>query len=350
MQRPALVERFSRFPGGADEAKACHWGSTGVFLARWTLRFLGRAGRVVAAVGEQRRYNADFALTRRWSWAAASVLFYRQVQELLELLSGQNEDLELDRAALELAAIEYPDLDPCDFLAILDSYAVELAGRLPDVCTGKQFVGATNAYLFGELGFAGNARNYYDPCNSCLNEVLTSRTGIPITLSLIYMEIARRLAKPVFGIGLPGHFLVQYDDGQFTTFIDPFHDGALLTSEECYDLARRSSGEDYVNDPGLLARVSKQQIIRRMINNLRTVYFFRRAHAKALKVLDLLLAANPNSADEYKQRSVVLLEMKNYAGARNNLERYLTLAPDSPDHEQMRKQLTAIKRYIVGMN
>jgi regulator of sirC expression with transglutaminase-like and TPR domain len=164
------------------------------------------------------------------------------------------------------------------------------------------------------------------------------------------MEIARRLAKPVFGIGLPGHFLVQYDDGEFAAFIDPFHAGAVLTSAECYDLARRSSGEEFVNDPTLLARVSKQQIVRRMINNLRTVYFFRRAHAKALKVLDLLLAANPDSADEYKQRSVVLLEMKNYAGARNNLERYLALAPNSSDHEQMSKQLQAIKRYIVGMN
>lgn len=278
------------------------------------------------------------------------MVFYPQVQELLELLSGQNENLELDRAALELAAIEYPDLDPGAFIAILDSYAVELAGRLPEICPGEQFVSAANEYLFGELEFAGNAQNYYDPCNSCLNEVLTSRTGIPITLSLVYMEIARRLAKPVFGIGLPGHFLVQYDDGRYSTFIDPFHGGALLSSEECYDLARRSSGEQYVNDPALLAHVSKQQIIRRMINNLRTVYFFRRAHAKALKVLDLLLAANPDSADEYKQRSVVLLEMKNYAGARNSLQRYLALAPDSPDREEMQKQLRAIKRYIVGMN
>src|ERR1044072_4270190 len=100
---------------------------------------------------------------------------------LLELLAGRNDDLELDRAALELAAIEFPDLDTGWFLAILDSYAVELASRLPDGCEGPQFVAAANEYLFGELGFTGNAKNYYDPRNSCLNEVLTSRTGIPIT-------------------------------------------------------------------------------------------------------------------------------------------------------------------------
>jgi regulator of sirC expression with transglutaminase-like and TPR domain len=99
-----------------------------------------------------------------------------------------------------------------------------------------------------------------------------------------------------------------------------------------------------------LARASKQQILRRMINNLRTVYFTRRAHSKALKVLDLLVASNPDSADEYKQRSVILLEMKNYRAARNDLERYLKLAPESADREQMQKQLRALKLYIAAMN
>jgi regulator of sirC expression with transglutaminase-like and TPR domain len=272
------------------------------------------------------------------------------VHDLVELLAGRSDEIELDRAALALAAIEYPDLDAGSFLAILDSYAIELAGRVPDGCGGAQFVAAANEYLFEELGFAGNSQNYYDPRNSCLNEVLAHRIGIPITLSLVYMEIARRLAKPVFGIGLPGHFLVQYDDGVFTNFIDPFHGGTLLTAAECYNLARRSSGEQYSDDPALLARVGKQQILRRMINNLRTVYFFRRAYGKALKVLDVLLAASPDSADEYKQRSVVLLGMKNYKGARNDLEKYLALAPDCPDREEMQKQLRAIKQYIVGMN
>jgi regulator of sirC expression with transglutaminase-like and TPR domain len=272
------------------------------------------------------------------------------VQELVELLAGRAGDVELDRAALQLAAVEYPDLDPASFLAILDSYAVELAGRLPDGCGGKEFVAAANEYLFEELGFTGNAKNYYDPRNSCLNEVLATRTGIPITLSLVYMEIARRLAKPVFGIGLPGHFLVQYDDGGFSTFIDPFHGGTLLAPAECFELARRSSGEQFPDDPSLLARASKQQILRRMINNLRTVYFTRRAYSKALKVLDLLVASNPESADEYKQRSVILLEMKNYRAARNDLERYLKLAPESADREQMQKQLRALKLYIAAMN
>jgi regulator of sirC expression with transglutaminase-like and TPR domain len=272
------------------------------------------------------------------------------MQELLDLLAGRSDGLELDRAALALASIEYPDLDADSYLAVLDSYAVELAGSLPDECTGARFVAAINEYLFGELGFAGNSQNYYDPRNSCLNEVLATRTGIPITLSLVYMEIGRRLAKPVFGIGLPGHFLVQYDDGGFSAFIDPFHGGKLLSAADCYDLARRASGEQFSNDPALLARVSKQHIVRRMINNLRTVYFFRHAYSNALKVLDLLLAANPESADEYKQRSAVQLGMKNVRGARDDLEKYLALAPDCPDRAETEKQLRTLQRYIVGLN
>ena len=112
------------------------------------------------------------------------------MRELVELLSGHDEEVELDQAALELATIEYPQIEIGSFLEILDSYAVELAGRLQDGVSGPDFVIAANQYLFNELGFTGNAKNYYDPRNSCLNEVLTERTGIPITLCLVYMEIA----------------------------------------------------------------------------------------------------------------------------------------------------------------
>ena len=278
------------------------------------------------------------------------MVFYENVGGLVELLAGRSDEVNLDRAALELATIEYPELDIGAFLNLLDSYAVELASRLEDGCMGFQFVAEANRYLFTELGFTGNARNYYDPGNSCLNEVLTSRTGIPITLSIIYMEIARRLAKPVYGVGLPGHFVVQYDDGEFISFIDPFHGGSLLTAAECFDLARRSSGEKIPDDPSFLERVGKRHIIQRMINNLRSVYFYRRAYAKALKILDLLIEANPSAADEYKQRSVVHLEMKSYTAARGDLERYLMLAPNAPDREQMEKQLRSLRQYIARLN
>jgi len=240
------------------------------------------------------------------------MLFYGTVRELSDYLAGRGRDLPLDEAALLLATIEFPGIEVEPFLQILDSYAAELAERLH---AGSDFVPAANQYLFRELGFAGNAADYYNPANSCLNEVLALRTGIPITLAVVYLEIARRLAKPVFGIGLPGHFVVQYDDGLYSTYIDPFHGGALLDAAACYELA--GTGEN----PAALARVNNRQIVARMINNLRGIYFSRGAHRKTLRILNLLIEADPDSTEEYKQRGIAHLQMAQTTPAKAYFER-----------------------------
>src|ERR1019366_925657 len=131
----------------------------------------------------------------------------------------------LDRAALELATIQFPDLDPEPYLHQLNELASHLGDRLRNFNDGRDFVETAERYLFGEQGFRGNQEDFFDSRNSCLNQVLERRTGIPITLSVLYMEIGRRLAMPVFGIGLPRHFIVQFDDGNYATHIDPFHGG-----------------------------------------------------------------------------------------------------------------------------
>jgi regulator of sirC expression with transglutaminase-like and TPR domain len=269
---------------------------------------------------------------------------------LLELLAGRNEDAPLDRAALELARIEYPDLNIEPFLQILDSYAVELAGRLGDSTTGAAFVTATNGYLFHELGFAGNAQDYFDPHNSCLNDVLTRRVGIPITLSIVYIEIARRLAKPVFGIGMPGHFLIQYDDGEYSTYIDPFHGGRLLSLEDCFVVAKETAGVDLEPDAKHLPRASARQILFRMASNLRRIYFERQWNSKSIELLNLLIAANPDSAEEYKQRGVVHVQAGNMRTAKTDFERYLTLAPEGSDRSAVEQQLWEIQRWLASMN
>jgi regulator of sirC expression with transglutaminase-like and TPR domain len=269
------------------------------------------------------------------------MLFYGTVKEISDFLAGRGTNLHLDEAALLLATIEFPGLAVEPFLRILDSYAAELAGRLR---AGADFVPAANHYFFHELGFAGNESDYYNPANSCLNEVLTSKTGIPITLSVVYLEIARRLAKPVFGIGLPGHFVVQYDDGLYSTYIDPFHNGALLDAAACYELAGTGA------NPAALARVNNRQIVARMINNLRGIYFSRGAHRKTLQILNLLLDAVPDSAEEVKQRGITHLQLEQTRAAKADFERYLELAPNAPDRAQVEQQLTALKRWLVGMN
>lgn len=272
------------------------------------------------------------------------------MQHLLDLLTGRSDEPALDRAALEIARIEYPGLDIEPFMGHLDSYAVELSERLAGRSGGAEYVAGANQYLFGELGFTGNTGNYYDPRNSCLNEVLTSRTGIPITLAVVYLEIGRRLAQPVSGIGLPGHFLVQYRDADFETFIDVFNGGRLLTTTECFDLARQSSGVPLGDDPRMLAPVGKRQIAIRMLHNLSNVYLNRRAFAKALQSLNLLVAADPNSAEEYKQRGGVYARMRKPSAARGDLETYLRLAPQAADRAEIEKRLKSLRSYQAGLN
>jgi len=276
------------------------------------------------------------------------VIFYGTV--LLELLTGQDASVTLDRAALELAAIEFPGLDSGAFLAMLDSYALELGSRLRGAHDGAAYVREANRYLFEELKFTGNAQDYYNPRNSCLNEVLTARTGIPITLSLVYMEIGRRLKRPIYGIGLPGHFIVRYDDGFHCAYIDPFNGGNLLGPGQCIALAREASGLDLKPDPRLLDPVTKPEILVRMIHNLRRAYLERGLTTKAIEVADLLIRVNPASAEEYRQRAVLHLQSQNMTAAKHDLTRYLELAPGAKDRVEVREQLRTIQHWLASLN
>ncbi|MGD0438406.1 MAG: transglutaminase-like domain-containing protein, partial [Bryobacteraceae bacterium] len=237
----------------------------------------------------------------------------------------------LDVAALELAALESPAIDPRPYLDSLDQIASGLAARGGDVARGPEFLSIANSYLFGDLGFRGAETEYYDPRNSCLNQVLDRRTGIPITLSVVYLEVARRLGRPVFGIGLPGHFVVEYDDGEFSTYIDPFHAGKLLDREECSRVAREITGVDLVAEPSALERVGTRYILVRMLNNLRSAYFRVKQYAKACAALDLLVEAFPANGEYYKARGVARLQLRDFSAARKDLESYLQRSPEATD-------------------
>ncbi len=252
--------------------------------------------------------------------------------------------MELDRAVLTVATIEFPGLAIENCLGTLDAFALEVGSRARNG-NGRDYVDAVNYFLFREIGLRGNEEDYYDPYNSCLNEVIARRVGIPITLSVLYMEISRRLKRPVFGIGLPGHFVVQYNDGQYSTFIDPFHGGELLSADQCYDRAQVA-----IADPRLLAPVDNRQIVFRMLNNLRGIYFSRRKFPKALQVMDLLIDVSPRLADLRKQRGQLHLQMQNMRGARADLEEYLRLAPGAEDREAMEGQLKSVLRWLASLN
>jgi regulator of sirC expression with transglutaminase-like and TPR domain len=276
------------------------------------------------------------------------------LNHLLQILTEEEAPkVRLDRAALELATIHTPGLEVQPFLDQLNDLASHLGDRLRNFNDGRDFVEKAQRYLFEDLGFHGNEDDFFDPRNSCLNQVMERRTGIPITLSVMYMEIARRLAMPVFGIGLPRHFIVEFNDGNYATYIDPFHGGRTITVRECFALAGTR-----VADPALLQRASKKQIVMRMLQNLQGAYLRKQDWAHTVETLDLLIvglsggtpAGAPDLAGAYKRRGLFLLELKRYQEAWRDLEKYLQMVPEAADREEIRKQIQAIHRWLAKVN
>jgi regulator of sirC expression with transglutaminase-like and TPR domain len=261
------------------------------------------------------------------------------VLHLRQLLEDEARPGRLDRAALDLATIHFPDLNPEPVLDQLNELASRLGDRLRNFNDGRDFVETAQRFLFGELGFHGNQEDFFDPRNSCLNQVLERRTGLPITLSVMYMEIARRLQMPVFGIGLPRHFVLQFDDGNYSAFIDPFNGGRVITVRDCFTLAGAG-----VADPALLRRVTKKQIVVRMLQNLHRVYVRSKDLGRAVATLDLMIAGAPDTAAWYHARAVLLMELDRWQAALRDFETYLSMSPDAADRELVVKQIHWLAR------
>jgi regulator of sirC expression with transglutaminase-like and TPR domain len=272
------------------------------------------------------------------------------VERLLDALRDERSRVTLDIAALELASIEFPGLDLEPSLFRLENLADQIASQLTPNASGLEFIKATNELLFNVLQFRGNEGQYYDPRNSCLNSVLTRRLGIPISLSVVYIELARRLSRPVYGVGLPGHFIVAYEDAESRLWVDPFNGGRILSFADCCALARQTAGVDVRSNPAVLAPVNNRQILVRMLSNLKAIYLRGEAFDKARQVLDVLISAMPEYAEEYRHRGLVHLRQLNHRAAKADLETYLRLEPDSPEREQIQKQLLFIERWKAGLN
>lgn len=236
---------------------------------------------------------------------------------------------DLAATALLVARLEYPRLDPEPYLDRLDVLGDVALHRVADDPGHDAPLGArtdaVNRYLFNELGFIGNRDNYDDPRNSCLNEVLDRRTGIPLTLSVLYIEIARRAGLRAEGINFPGHFLVRVQQDLHTDnpdeglIVDPFHAGAILGEAECRALLARHSGDDAAYDPSLLARATRRQILMRMLLNLKRLYVRMRSFPQAWHVTDILLALQPTSLQELRDRGLLAYHMNDVFRALTDL-------------------------------
>jgi regulator of sirC expression with transglutaminase-like and TPR domain len=190
-------------------------------------------------------------------------------EECHALSACEDDNLDLEGGAFLIARLAYPEMNSFRYSGILDAMAGELQARLGRKVSGEETVKTINRYLFVEQGFSGNTTQYYDVNNSYINKVLERRTGIPISLSTVYLLIAKRLNLPVFGVGMPGHFLVKYDTGRYRIFVDSFNGGALLTPRDC---ARFLEQAGYGFDERYLQKTSARTILIRMLKNLVAIY------------------------------------------------------------------------------
>jgi regulator of sirC expression with transglutaminase-like and TPR domain len=275
-----------------------------------------------------------------------------QDPSLLELsaqVSRPDGRIDLARAALAIARWEYPRLDADAYLERLDGLARSVDGvrRSPDAL-GR--LHRLREYLFVEQGFTGNRDDYYDPRNSFLNDVLDRRQGIPITLSLVLMEVGKRLGLAIEGIGLPGHFIAgaRLDDSQI--LLDPFNGGALVTPEECEELVGSVVGRPVTLRPEHYSPVSGRQLLTRMLANLKGAYWRRQEWDRVVGAIDRLLVLDPKAAGEWRDRGVAWSNLGEVRRGLGDWERYLTEFPDAEDHETVKGHLRRARQKLAQLN
>lgn len=266
-----------------------------------------------------------------------------------EIIALPDEQINLAEAALLIAAEQYPRLNVATYLAKLDRIADVARDHIALAVGVSDYISAMNATLYEDYGFQGNRDNYYDPRNSFLNEVIDRRMGIPITLSVLYIEVARRIGFTVEGVGLPGHFIVRHPSEAETIYIDPYNRGRLLGEMGCAELVAEISGGRRQLEPEQLLPMTKKQILSRMLTNLLGIYA-RSDHRRALTIIERILVLHPNSAAHVRDHGLLLALVGQTVQALAALERYLKMEPAAADADLVREQIKTIKQDCAKLN
>ncbi len=280
---------------------------------------------------------AERSPSARASWPATFEQLARQSDDAIDVLQG----------ALLVAKDVYPSLDVPAVVAEVDELAAPLGdlGRAPRAAQIAAVSGR-----FAELGFRGNAEDYYDPKNSLLPDVLERRLGIPITLSIVWCALAERAGVLAHGVAFPGHFVVRVDSaadverGSSSDFVlvDPFEGGKVLDEAAQAALLRRTLGAGAQLHPSLLSPASPRAVLVRLLSNLKAIYASRGDHGRAFVAIDRILSLQPDSARILRERAGVSLRLGAHEVARADLARVLVLEPQAPDVPAIKKQLAAL--------
>ena len=262
-----------------------------------------------------------------------------------------DERIDLLRAALTFARIEYPEIDIELYVRRVEALARRVSALISDSDEPSECITALNQVLFDEEMFRGNSVDYYSPRNSFINDVLDRRLGIPITLAVVYMEVGRRCGFPLFGVGMPGHFLLKHYavDGQ-AILIDAFERGSIVSEDDCRHKIDSIYSGQLTLQPEFLLTVTPRQMLTRMLNNLRTIYLAQRDFRRAAQVVDLILVIYPRSPEDVKQRAALRYNLHDYRGALSDFEEYVRMAPEASDAEEIRQTALGLRRSMAMMN
>ena len=275
-----------------------------------------------------------------------------------ELISRDDRDIELARACLQIAEDAYPGIDVDGYIGELERFGKRLRARIPHTASPEERVVALNEFLFDDLCFTGNADNYYDPRNSYLNEVIDRRTGIPITLSVLYMELGRKIGLPLEGVSFPGHFLVRVRMRGGMLVLDPFAGGEPQTEDELRVRLERVIPRDVtggipVRDLPLeqfLEPATNRQILARLLRNLKGIYRQAEMPERMLEVLNRALVVSPDSTSDLRDRGVVYEQLQAYRAALRDLTDYVAREPDAADIDEMRAKLIELSSRCARLN
>ena len=269
--------------------------------------------------------------------SSARQYFYQEIQQ-------SDEQIDLAKAALYIAQEEYPKLDLEEYLNALDTMAWELQERLPDSRYPLRIVQSINQYLYEDLKFSGNKIDYYDPRNSFFNDVIDRRLGIPITLALVYLEVARRIDFPMVGVGMPGHFLIRPDIEDIEIFVDAFNGGEIIFAQDCEERLSQLYQQPVTLQPEFLAVVSNRQFLARMLTNLKFIHLKQQELEKTLAAVERILLLFPGLTLELRDRGLIYYQLGYYPQAVDDLQNYLAKVPDAEDASVIRRLLTELDK------
>jgi regulator of sirC expression with transglutaminase-like and TPR domain len=265
-------------------------------------------------------------------------------ERFARLVSAEGDDVDLALAALLIAAEEYPQLNAEQYLHRLDLLAELVRDRLADETAPLLVLQALNQVLFEQEAFRGNTEAYYDPRNSFLNDVLDRRLGIPLTLSIVMLEVGWRLGLPLEGVNFPGHFLVRFSGEATNLLLDPFQEGEIRFEDQAQALLDRVYGGAVRLQPEYLWAAGRKDMVVRLLENVKNVYLNARDDARAVAAIERILLVRPDATDEVRDRGMLLARLGRADEAVIDLERYLRAAPGAPDAQRVRLLIDQLGR------